>query len=107
MNIEDIKNAARDFSNVWAGTPMCKEDILRKNDYEDGFTDGAIWRINRIWNNVVSIPQNGKIIIALKDDEIPIICGPNNSDWVNTVKIFNFTKWAYIENLLPYNNIER
>ena len=41
------------------------------------------------------------MMIAIKQDGTPIVCGPNNSNWKIAVRIFHIVRWAYIEDLLP------
>ena len=45
------------------------------------------------------------MIVALRSKYSPIICGPFNFDWTETVEDFRLKKWAYVEDLLP--NMQR
>lgn len=40
------------------------------------------------------------MIIALRNKYSPIICGPFNFDWKETMEVFGLKKWAYVEDLL-------
>lgn len=40
-------------------------------------------------------------ITSFCKDGKAVLCGPNNSYWKTTVKIFRIVKWAYIEDLIP------
>lgn len=65
------------------------------------FIEGAEWRINSVWHDAHEEPQrNGKLIASNKDGNY-ILCGPNNSNWKQTVKLFRIINWAYIDDLLP------
>lgn len=41
------------------------------------------------------------MLIAIDKDEHPLICGPFNNDWKDTVRYFGITIWAYVEDLIP------
>ncbi len=41
------------------------------------------------------------MILALRSKYSPIICGPFNFDWKETVEEFSLKKWAYVEDLIP------
>ena len=70
-------------------------------EYANGFVIGAEWRINSVWHNASEIPEYGRTILAICKDGRTIICGPNNSDWGETVGIFWIDNWAYIDDLTP------
>lgn len=65
------------------------------------FVEGAQWHINAVWHGASEIPQHSGLLIAIFKDGKALICGPNNSNWETTVKIFHIVKWAYIDDLLP------
>lgn len=65
------------------------------------FKAGAEWRINSVWYDASETPQHSGMLIAIKQDGTPIVCGPNNSNWKIAVRIFHIVRWAYIEDLLP------
>ena len=65
------------------------------------FVEGAQWRINSVWHGASEIPQHSGLLIAICKDGKALLCGPNNSNWKTTVKIFHIVKWAYIDDLLP------
>lgn len=90
MNQEDIENAAGKESEH----PFI--EIERK-----GFIRGAEWRINSVWHDASEDPQHSGMLIAINKDGTPIVCGPNNSNWNITVKIFHVERWAYIKDLIP------
>ena len=69
--------------------------------YEQGFRNGAEWRINSVWHNINEKPINGAKIIVLRSKHSPIICGPFNFVCEETVEVFSLKKWAYVEDLMP------
>lgn len=98
MTKVDIEKAAAEYASeacrpLWrtGNEQVCMAD----------FTEGAIWRINKIWHDVSEKPKKGEMIIVLRGKYSPIICGPFNFYWDETVEQFGLKKWAYIEDLLP------
>ena len=77
------------------------ETSVEANYFCDGFVEGAEWRINSIWHSASEKPQDLRMLVAINKDGFPLVCGPNNTDWEETVKVFKVAKWAYIEDLLP------
>ena len=45
-------------------------------------------------------PKDGEMILAICDN-MPIICGPNNSDFEQTLKDFGIKQWSYVKDLIP------
>ena len=70
-------------------------------DAKNGFIVGAQWRINSVWHDAHEEPQRSGMLIASNEDGNYILCGPNNSNWKQTVKLFRIMNWAYIIDLLP------
>ena len=70
-------------------------------ELEKGFINGAHWRINAVWHDAHEEPQRSGMLIASNEDGNYILCGPNNSNWKQTVKLFRIMNWAYIIDLLP------
>lgn len=95
MKKEDIKKAAINYEEELTYNP---KDMY---DDEKSFIAGAEWRINSVWHNVSEKPKNGEMILALRSKYSPIICGPYNFDWEETVEVFVLKKWAYVEDLMP------
>lgn len=70
--------------------------------YQQGFKDGAEWRINSVWHNVSDIPEERRFCLyILKDGTYG--CGyyhkEDNSIWY--ARFNDVVKWAYIEDLIP------
>lgn len=108
MKREDIEKAAKDYT---IGKTHFRRNVLKEVDADDyalrkdncreDFMAGAEWSINSAWHDASETPQHSGMLIAIKQDETPIVCGPNNSNWKIAVRIFHIVRWAYIENLLP------
>lgn len=79
--------------------PNDKRDI--EIDVEEAFIDGANWRIESVYHDISELPNDGEMILALTASDIPIICGPNNSDFLKTLKDLGIVKWAYMKDLIP------
>lgn len=87
---------------------MIREDIEKAAVNYDSravafraFKAGAEWRINSVWHDVKEKPKNGEMIISLRSKYSPIVCGPFNFGWKETVETFGLKRWAYIEDLIP------
>lgn len=108
MKREDIEKAAKNYTigkthfrrNVLKEVDA-DDYVLRKDNCYEDFMAGAEWSISSAWHDARETPQHSGMLIAIKQDETPIVCGPNNSNWKITVRIFHIVRWAYIENLLP------
>lgn len=94
MTREQIEKAALKY----AAGEITKSRVERA---ERAFKAGAQWRINAVWHDASEIPQHSGLLIAICKDGKAVLCGPNNSDWKTTVKIFHIVKWAYLDDLLP------
>lgn len=102
MTREQIEKAANiDMLSYYSDEeyPCGIKDI--QSGFIDAFSRGAKWRINSVWHDASEIPQHSGILIAICKDGKAVLCGPNNSDWKTTVKIFHIVKWAYIDDLRP------
>lgn len=100
MTREDIKKEALDFSKRKYGEeyqyPMAKTQACCW-----GFVNGAEWRINSVYHDITELPEDGEIILALTKSNIPMICGPNYSDFLKTLKDLGIVRWAYVKDLIP------
>lgn len=88
MTNDDIKRAAYKYAG--------DVNRNRKSGIEPysvvDFMEGAKWRINSVWHDASKAPQQSKMLIAICKDGREVLCGPNNSDWKTTVKIFFIVK---------------
>lgn len=98
MRRDDIEKAATQHANMigWDHDPEETRGLFAYS-----FEKGAEWRINSAWYDASETPQHSGMLIAIKQDGTPIVCGPNNSNWKIAVRIFHIVRWAYIEDLLP------
>lgn len=96
MKKEDIEKAAGDYS----GKALGFVHKAVENEY-NAFMAGANWRINSVWHDASEAPQHSGMLVAICKDGRSFLCGPNNSDWKTTVKIFHIVRWAYVEDLIP------
>lgn len=96
MKKEDIEKAAEEYEDS-----LTYSSVKEQYDIQKAFEAGAKWRVNSVWHNTSEKPKNGAMIVALRSKYSPIICGPFNFDWTETVEDFLLKKWAYVEDLLP------
>lgn len=97
MTKEDIEKAAGDYSGSSLGFTE-NNSVMAKHK---AFADGANWRIESVYHNISELPNDGEMILALTESNIPIICGPNNSDFLKILKDLGIVKWAYMKDLIP------
>ena len=96
MKRKDIENAAGNYS----GSILGLKGNAIKAEFK-AFANGAAWRINSVWHDAEIQPQDNKMILTLDDKNYPIIAGPLNDQWKETVDDLNIKRWAYIEDLIP------
>lgn len=120
MKIEDIENAAREESGIWAPGPVHLQDIYRRDDFEAGFHRGANWRIDSVWHSNTEIPN--RTIDKNYCGEAVLIQTLNgglnfgivyygygyNGEMCYTVTCLDITytmdqikQWAYVKDLIP------
>lgn len=102
MTREQIEQAA--IKKLPYSDEECSDSnyTLGKNvGFKRGFIAGAKWRINSVWHDASEIPQHSGLLIGIWKDGKAVLCGPNNSNWETTVKIFHIVRWAYLDDLLP------
>lgn len=97
MTKEDIEKAAGDYSGSSLGFTE-NNSVMAKHK---AFADGANWRIESVYHDIAELPNDGEMILALTESNISIICGPNNSDFLKTLKDLCIVKWAYMKDLIP------
>lgn len=94
MKREDIEKAAVDscvFENSIFNPKLTSY-------YEQGFKDGARWRINSVWHDASEMPENK---FSLVEYDCPLtghgyVVVPDPREVIRAI-----TRWAYIEDLLP------
>lgn len=62
--------------------------------YEQGFRDGARWRINSVWHGTEKLPDVGKLIIVDVASDYDLCYYEDCQVWKSA------RKWAYIEDLI-------
>ena len=101
MKREDIEKAARMF--------VCdtKTDAEGKILRQKGFKKGAEWRINSVWHDAAEEPERETAIIVLFSEEnhemetVYYTYDSSDDCWEEIKENHNFSKWAYVEDLLP------
>lgn len=69
--------------------------------YEQGFKDGANWRINSVWHTMDVVPER-EVLLALHGYGRTITIKWNGDmKWKGMDKFFRAEKWAYMDDLLP------
>ncbi len=98
MTKEDIEKAA--IKNIEFQGKLDLGSII-ENSCRESFVLGAEWRIESVYHDIAELPNDGEMILALTESNISIICGPNNSDFLKTLKDLCIVKWAYMKDLIP------
>lgn len=97
MTKEDIKKAAVD-SCVFENSIFNPELTPY---YEQGFKDGANWRINSVWHDIKEMPENNRMILIIMQHDIPTVIGPDNTFFREEIKDRHIQRWVYVEDLIP------
>ena len=92
MTQKQIQVAAKEYADI-----VSKNDTYCAIDFEAG----ANWRMNSVWHDAIEQPRDRTLLLTLCKGNMSLICGPNNTDWDETVRIFEVERWAYIKDLLP------
>lgn len=72
------------------------------DDFNEGFLDGARWRIENAWHDASKRPDENKgTIIERSNGRISFHEKGYDGPWKYNVKAFGFVRWAYIDDLLP------
>lgn len=101
MTKEDIEKAAVDSCVI--ENSIFNPELIPY--YEQGFKDGAEWRINSVWHNVNEEPTKKKLLIVIESDghisQSNFMVGVDV--WKDFVKDADIVEWCYKEDLLPIN----
>ena len=97
MTREQIEKAAKE---TLVNEPV-ELQATKVGAFQHGFVAGAEWRISSVWHDAHEEPQHSGRLIASNEDGNYILCGPNNCNWKQTVKLFRIINCAYIIDLLP------
>lgn len=95
MTQEEIEKAAVDSCVI-------ERDIFNSEltpYYEQGFKDGANWRINSVWHNDTEKPDTdkGDLLVGIE------VMGKTAYIRQNAYYVLQFgcVRWAYVEDLIP------
>lgn len=98
MTANEIERAAKETIVPRPGT---EKDGKTLAALREGFKIGALYMRNAPWHYADERPENDRAVLGVDNYSHPVICGPNNSEWENTVESFGLTAWAYTDDLLP------
>lgn len=101
MTREDIEEAARKESGIWAPGPVHLQDIYRRDDFEAGFCVGAEWRINSVWHDSKEKPVLNEFFVYQTDNgewETDCLLKDRWDLYVVSTKLI---RWAYMKDLIP------
>lgn len=100
MSKEDIKKAKAENAERIANIAYSGGGHIGQDDLETAFENGAEWRINSVWRDVIEKPNfsNIPILIQHKNGRIHFIDAVPSS-WIYIQKYY--IRWAYIEDLIP------
>ena len=104
----------RKFCNGYNSAFDCDEDCSA-DDFNEGFIDGAQWRINSVWHDREEQPEVERWFIFKADDTNPFkkptikkiayytnrIENDKGLDWLKMVAEYKILCWAYVDDLLP------
>lgn len=91
MEREDIERAA----DIHANENRNRGNNVKPYSVVD-FISGAEWSISSAWHDASETPQHSGMLIAIKQDGTPIVCGPNNSNWKKEAYPFNEETESFI-----------
>lgn len=106
--IENTSNAYSRLDKIMQLMPLIKSksELVKNNPlshdsviYCDGFLDGYENKIKNIWHNVKIMPKDNEMLIC-ETRFGPLICGPNNNNFSETVKQFEIKRYLYFKDLI-------
>lgn len=74
------------------------------DDFNEGFLDGARWRIENAWHDAREVPKINEVVLVeykFGDQSFAYITTVNDSNWEYKSNRYNYTRWAYIADLMP------
>lgn len=91
--IEEAKSRGKNYmGNGWTDHEL--------SIYIKGFVEGSDWSIESAYHQPGDIPIDGEMLLC-ETKCGPMICGPCNEGFNETVEHFGITRWAYTNDLLP------
>ena len=110
---EKLEQAAKGWAYLYHATP------LGQNISIEAFEAGADWQRNSVWHDVSEEPKEEKDLLLIftcqdgrKSYSIGLYSSHANNVWVSEGRNFHwkklsmYSKWAYIDDLLPTKNEE-
>jgi hypothetical protein len=100
MKEEDIEKAAAIYQGKALG--YNGPTVIAMNE---AFKNGANWRINSVWHSCNIKPDKGKLLLVEDiDSAYDLAYLSKSKPWEELSEKNHYTRWAYIENLLPSDN---
>lgn len=100
MKEEDIEKEAAKYSGKalgYNGPPVIA--------MHEAFMYGANWRINSVWHSCNIKPDKGKLLLVEDiDSAYDLVYLSKSKPWEELFEKNHYTRWAYIDDLLPNNN---
>lgn len=98
-----------EIEKIGAVGPYCFKTDREKRWYEIGCIEGLATadehpNLERLWHDANEKPHAKKwLLVQLDKDDYKMLCLKDLyiDLWCDWCKIFNFIRWAYIEDLLP------
>lgn len=98
MTKEDIEKAAVDSCVI--ENSIFNPELIPY--YEQGFKDGAEWRINSVWHCEREMPDTPDLtLVEFPDGRIDIVYFHSIKSWRSMVKRNGIIRWTYINDLIP------
>ena len=102
MTREEEKNVA---ASKYIEDNSMTDGYISISDYKDSFIEGADWADSHpvnVWHNANEKPHAKKwLLVQLDKDNYTILYLHYIDLWCDWCKIFNFIRWAYIDDILP------
>ena len=106
---KNIKEAIKEhlYANEFAADPNNPGFVDRFIEHTKAAEWGANWRINSVWHDAAEEPERETAIIVLFSEEnhemetVYYTYDSPDDCWEEIKENHNFSKWAYVEDLLP------
>ena len=102
---EEVKYASKDYVNYLLDKQEYHKEKYTEYDIKQAFEKGAEWadaHPKNVWHDASEKPHAKKwLLVQLDKDYYKILYLWYIDLWYDWCKIFNFIRWAYIDNLLP------
>ena len=113
MDKEKLENA---INRCWVehhiGNKVLNDDEVKNftplpsENFKEGFIAGCEWRINSVWHDVSDEPDLKKLLLVEDiDGAYNLTYMTKIKKWKGFVQYEHYTRWAYVEDLLPTKTI--